>query len=61
MLNFSSWMETIAPDWVQGLPELLQTLLFQLYQTFIYQDRWQWFLNGLKVTFLLRWARWRSV
>ena len=53
MLNFSSWMETIAPDWVQGLPELLQTLLFQLYQTFIYQDRWQWFLNGLKVTFIV--------
>lgn len=44
------WLET-APGWVHSLPDGLQTLLFQLYQTFIYQDRWTWFADGLKITF----------
>lgn len=52
-INFAGWLETIAPAWVTGLPEGLQNLLFQLYQTFIYQDRWTWFVNGLRVTFIV--------
>lgn len=48
----ASWLET-APSWVASLPEGLQTLLFQLYQTFIYQDRWTWYANGLKITFIV--------
>lgn len=44
------WLETV-PGWVHSLPDGLQTLLFQLYQTFIYQDRWTWFADGLKITF----------
>lgn len=51
-LTLASWLES-APDWVISLPEGLQTLLFQLYQTFIYQDRWTWFVDGLKVTFIV--------
>lgn len=38
---------------MQELPDGLQNLLFQLYQTFIYQDRWKWYANGLKMTFIL--------
>lgn len=53
MLTFSVWLETLAPAWALGLPEGLQSLLFQLYQTFIYQERWKWFLNGLKITFIV--------
>ena len=42
-----------VPGWVLSLPESLQTLLFQLYQTFIYQDRWTWYADGLKITFIV--------
>lgn len=52
-LTFAGWLETLAPGWVLGLPMGLQNLVFQLYQTFIYQDRWKWFVNGLKVTFIV--------
>nr|WP_054326072.1 amino acid ABC transporter permease [Agathobaculum faecis] len=31
----------------------MQRLLFQLYQTFIYQDRWTWFAQGLRITFIV--------
>lgn len=53
MLTYAGWLESSAPAWVLGLPEGLRALLFQLYQTFIYQERWKWFLNGLKVTFIV--------
>lgn len=42
-----------APAWVIGLPEGLQWLAYQLYQTFIYQDRWTWFAQGLRTTFIV--------
>ena len=47
-----TWLATV-PGWVLSLPESLQTLLFQLYQTFIYQDRWTWYADGLKITFIV--------
>ena len=50
-INLESWLAA-APAWIQSLPDGLQELLFQLYQTFIYQDRWTWFTDGLKVTFI---------
>ena len=46
------WLST-APAWVTGLPEGLQWLAYQLYQTFIYQDRWTWFAQGLRTTFIV--------
>ena len=52
VLTMEGWLAT-APAWIAGLPDGLQWLAFQLYQTFIYQDRWTWFANGLKITFLV--------
>lgn len=52
ILNFADWLAS-APNWLQGLPEWLQNFLFQLYQTFIYQNRWKFFTDGLKITFII--------
>ena len=51
-ITFAKWLET-APGWIAGLPEWLQNLLYQLWQTFIYGDRWKFFVSGLKVTFIV--------
>ena len=51
-LTFSSWIDT-APSWVLSCPEWLQEFIFQLYQTFIYQNRWKFFVDGLKITFIV--------
>ncbi len=53
ILNFSGWLEEIAPAWIQGLPSGLQNFFFQLYQTFIYADRWKFFTDGLRITFIV--------
>lgn len=52
VLKFAEWILS-APAWLQGLPEGMQRFFFQLYQTFIYQDRWKFFTNGLEVTFMV--------
>lgn len=52
VFNFSTWIET-APAWVLNQPGWLQKFLFQLYQCFIYGERWKMFLSGLKVTFIV--------
>ncbi|MDO5142105.1 MAG: amino acid ABC transporter permease [Eubacteriales bacterium] len=52
VVTMEGWLAT-APAWVTGLPEGLQWLGFQLYMTFIYQDRWTWFVDGLKITFIV--------
>ena len=49
-VTFANWIKT-APAWVTALPSGLQNFVFQLYQTFIYADRWKLFVNGLKITF----------
>ena len=49
---FANWIST-APNWIQSCPNWLQNLLFQIYQTFIYQDRWKFFTDGLKITFIV--------
>lgn len=51
-ITFAKWLET-APGWIGGLPEWLQNFLYQLWQTFICGDRWKFFVNGLKVTFIV--------
>lgn len=51
-LAFESWLAD-APGWIQPLPGWLQNLLFQLYQTFVYQNRWTFFTDGLKITFIV--------
>ncbi len=52
ILSFAGWLTT-APLWIQSSPQWLQNLLFQLYQTFIYQNRWRFFTDGLKITFIV--------
>ena len=52
LLSLESWLQS-SPEWIQGVPSWLQNLLFQLYQTFIYQDRWKFFTDGLKITFIV--------
>ncbi len=52
IITFTNWIAT-APSWIQGLPEWLQTLCYQFWQTFIYQDRWHFFVDGLKITFIV--------
>lgn len=49
-LTFEGWLENTG-SFIHSLPDWLQNLLFQLYQTFIYEDRWKFFTDGLKVTF----------
>ena len=51
-LSFADWLAE-APSWFQNWPEWIQSFVFQLYQTFIYQDRYMFFVNGLKITFIV--------
>ncbi len=51
-ISFVDWLGA-APQWLQSCPEWLQDFFFQLYQTFIYQDRYMFFVNGLKITFIV--------
>lgn len=52
MISFSGWLSDM-PQWFQEWPEWIQNFVFQLYQTFIYQDRYMFFVNGLKITFIV--------
>lgn len=52
VLSFADWLSS-APGWIAAMPEWLQSVLFQLYQTFIYQNRWKFFADGLKITFIV--------
>lgn len=51
-MTIENWLQT-SPEWIRSLPDWLQNLFFQLYQTFIYQDRWKFFTDGLKITFIV--------
>jgi len=51
-LTLEGWLAT-APAWVQGCPSWIQNLFYQFYQTFVYQNRWTWVLEGLKITFIV--------
>lgn len=51
-ITFAKWIET-APEWVLKVPEGVQKILFQIYQTFVYADRWKFFTSGLKITFIV--------
>lgn len=52
-ITFAKWLAEIAPEWVNNVPKGLQNFLFQLYQTFIFADRWKFFISGLKITFIV--------
>ena len=52
ILKFAEWVLEM-PDWFRNLPDGLQNFIFQLYQTFVYADRWKFFTSGLKITFIV--------
>lgn len=52
VLTIEDWL-TKAPEWIGNAPGWIQNLLFQLYQTFVYQDRWKFFADGLKITIIV--------
>lgn len=51
-ISFSDWLKD-APEWIMSLPEWVQTFIYQLYQTFVYGNRWKFFVDGLKITFIV--------
>ncbi len=52
IISFTDWLAK-SPEWLQGCPEWIQNFIFQCYQTFIYADRWKFFTDGLKITFIV--------
>ena len=52
LISFTDWLAD-APNWIQSMPEWIQNFIFQAYQTFIYADRWKFFTDGLKITFIV--------
>ena len=52
IITFDNWLKT-AGDFVASCPHWIQKFLYQLFQTFIYDDRWKLFANGLKITFIV--------
>ncbi len=53
VLTFAKWVAEIAPAWALSLPEGMQRLIFQFYQVFVYENRWRFFTDGLKTTFIV--------
>ncbi len=51
-ITLADWLKT-APSWVRSAPEWLQSFIYQFYQTFVFQDRWKFFVEGLKITFIV--------
>ena len=51
-LTFGGWLAD-APAWIAGVPEWLQRFLFQLYQCFVYDERWKRYTSGLRITFIV--------
>lgn len=52
VLTFANWI-TDAPAWVLSLPESLQRFCFQVFQVFVYENRWKFFTDGLITTFVV--------
>lgn len=52
-MDFASWL-AVMPGWIQQIPKEAQKIIYQIFQTFIFEDRWNtFFLNGLKTTFII--------
>ena len=52
VLTFSNWLAT-ASSFILMLPEWLQRLIFQFNQTFVFENRWKFFTDGLLITFIV--------
>ena len=44
---------TVAPDWILELPEWIEDFCFRVYKAFIYDDRYEMFIEGFGNTLLL--------
>ena len=44
---------TLAPKWMLDAPDWLEDIFFNFYKCFIYDDRYEWFIRGLKNTLSL--------
>ena len=47
-----TWQE-VAPDWVWNLPERLGDLCYDIYKSFIFDNRYEMYIEGLGNTLLL--------
>lgn len=53
VMKFADWLNAM-PDWIAGLPQGMQRLIYEIFQTFVFEDRWNtFFLSGLKTTFII--------
>ena len=52
VLTFAKWIAE-APEWILALPEGLQRFCFQVFQVFIFENRWRFFTDGLATTFIV--------
>ena len=43
----------IAPGWILDLPEKLEDLCFKIYKCFLYDDRYELYIEGIKNTLLM--------
>ena len=47
-----TWLE-VAPDWILGMPEWIEDLCYDVYKSFIFDNRYEMYLEGLGNTLLL--------
>ena len=47
-----TWLE-VAPEWILGLPEWLEDLCYDVYKCFIFDNRYEMYIEGLGNTLLL--------
>ncbi len=53
VMKFADWLNAM-PDWIAGLPQGMQRFIYEIFQTFVFEDRWNtFFLSGLKTTFII--------
>ncbi len=52
IITFADWLSGM-PGWLKNSPEWIQNFIYQLYQTFVYADRWKFFTDGLRITFIV--------
>ncbi len=53
VMKFADWLNAM-PDWIASLPQGMQKFIYEIFQTFVFEDRWnKFFLSGLKTTFII--------
>ena len=53
VMKFADWLNAM-PDWIASLPHGMQRFIYEIFQTFVFEDRWNtFFLSGLKTTFII--------